>query len=207
MSHIPELLNCIERYYKSGHEIIIIDDGSNDGSYEILSRCDFIKLYKFNNNLGKGIALKKGISKSKKEKLIIFDGDLELHPNEINKLMILDKNNKPAKANRYQMKNRYQQTIGNILLTYFFNILHRSKLQDALCCAKSFYKSDIQNKNLQSYKFDIDVEISSVLISSYPDFKNVDLKYRRRSKSEGKKLRLRDSVGIISRMLITFYKR
>ena len=89
----------------------------------------------------------------------------------------------------------------------FFNILHRSKLQDALCCAKSFYKSDIQNKNLQSYKFDIDVEISSVLISSYPDFKNVDLKYRRRSKSEGKKLRLRDSVGIISRMLITFYKR
>ena len=210
ITHIPKLLDNIQIYSANGHEIIIIDDGSNDGSYELLLHCNFIKLYNFKNNQGKGVALKKGISKASNEKLIIFDGDLELHPKEIDKLMILDKKNgiMCVFANRYQMKNKFSAwTVGNTILTFIFNYLHNSDLEDALCCAKSFYKSDIRYENFKSLKFDIDVEISSTLVSIYPNFKNVNIEYKRRGKSEGKKLRLVDSFKIIFRIFRTFYNK
>ena len=80
----------IKQYYELGHEIIIIDDGSNDGSSKLLSEVKFIKLLNFDDNRGKGEALKNGLLNARNECIIIFDGDLELHPNNIRKLMILD---------------------------------------------------------------------------------------------------------------------
>ena len=102
-------------------------------------------------------------------------------------------------ANRYY--NHYSFSIwniGNKLLTALFNFLNASNLKDALCCAKSFYKSDIQINQLKSKKFEIDVEISSHLIGKNSIIKNVNIDYKRRSINQGKKLRLSDSFSIIN---------
>ena len=92
--------------------------------------------------------------------------------------------------------------LGNNLLTFIFNVKHNSNLLDALCCAKAFYRSDLNVKKLKSNSFDVDVEIACHLIHRNNKYKNVTLGYYRRGKKQGKKLRLRDSLIILYRILV-----
>ena len=204
---IPNLLSDLKRFKNKnvGHEIIIIDDGSTDDSFKKLSKYKFIKLIKLHKNHGKGIALKIGINNASNEKLILFDGDRELKTDQIKKLMILEKKRKVGCviANR-KMKNKFDNMLwvfGNRFFTFLFNIIHKSNLKDALCCAKGFYKSDLSIEKLKSSKFDIDVEIASQLIKSNKTIKNISLDYSRRNKNQGKKLRLQDGFRILYRIL------
>ena len=91
VAFLPGLLNGLYDYFKSDNEIIIIDDGSTDGSLAILNKCDFIKLISFNENRGKGSAIRIGLSEAENNSIIIFDGDLEMDPSQLRRLMILDK--------------------------------------------------------------------------------------------------------------------
>ena len=92
-NRIPSLLNGLDDFIKKGHQIIIVDDGSNDGSREILARIEKISLVILYENMGKGYAINKGLSKVINSKVVIYDGDLELNPLHINNLMLLDKSN------------------------------------------------------------------------------------------------------------------
>ena len=87
------LLCSLEIYYSKGNEILIVDDGSNDGSDKILKKNSFITLLTLKKNYGKGVALKTGLFYSKNDKILIYDGDLELETKDISKLMILDRRN------------------------------------------------------------------------------------------------------------------
>ena len=203
---IPSLLEHLYFYYTKGHEIIIIDDGSNDGSNKILCKSNFVNFIKFKHNKGKGIAIKEGIQKATNEKIIIFDGDLEINPDQIQELMILDHKKKIrcVLANRFKWEKTISiWNIGNKVLTFIFNYLHSSDVKDALCCAKAFFKSDIDLKNLKSKKFDIDVELLSILVKSNPKIKNINIIYERRNINQGKKLKLSDSFRIIYRIIFS----
>ena len=200
-SSIPKLLSLLKQYSLNGHEIIIVDDGSNDGSKSILKKCDFIKLISLKNNCGKGIALKNGLIASKNNKTIIFDGDLELNPNEIVKLMILNDNSESIFATRYNKITLSSfWNLGNLFLTTLFNFINGSNVKDALCCAKTFYKSNINLKKLSAKKFNIDIEIAGQLVKKN-NIKNILIKYNRRNKEEGKKLRFRDGFSIIFQII------
>ena len=190
---------------KRGHEIIIVDDGSNDGSYEFIKQHEFVRIIRLNYNQGKGEALKKGIDATLNDKLIIFDGDLELDPEDIQKLMILDKKKgiNCTFAYRTGMSFFSIWTMGNII-NFIFNLFHKSKIQDALCCAKSFYKHDVKSNNLKGSGFDIDVEIASVLIAKNREVTNIKMNYVRRTTLEGKKLKIKDSLIILKRILTSF---
>ena len=153
----------------------------------------------------KGAALKKGLSASKNNNIVIYDGDLELNPKYIKNLMILNKsqNINCVFASRYEeidpMKSIWN--FGNFIFTTIFNFKNKSQLKDALCCAKSFYKSDINISNIKSSKFDIDVELASKLVEKHTIIKNVDIQYKRRNKKQGKKLNIFDSLKILIRIL------
>ena len=84
ISLIPKLLSELKKYHLDGHEVIIIDDGSNDGSSRQLSNCNFIKLIVNKINKGKGYAIREGLKIAKSEKIVLFDGDNELNPNQKN---------------------------------------------------------------------------------------------------------------------------
>jgi len=204
VEQIPSLLLHLKQYYELGHEIIIIDDGSNDGSSSLLSEAKFIKLFKFDDNRGKGEALKKGLLNAYNEYIIIFDGDLELHPDNIKKLMVLDHEEKIfcAFANRTNIhKINSIWSLGNLMISFLFNLINKSNVKDALCCAKSFLKSDLNINNLKAKKFDIDVEITTSLVKRYSIIKNINIEYKRRSINQGKKLRIVDAFYIIKRIL------
>ena len=204
---IPELLFSLADYFNEGHQIIIIDDGSNDGSTELLQLSKIIDLRIIDKNKGKGNAIKEGLKIVRNDKVIIFDGDLELNPIEISKLMILDK----YKGIYFSMGYRFialnpiksYLSWGNFMFTTFHNIIFNSYHKDILCCAKSFYIDNINTSEIRSNGFDIDLELTSLLTINNKSRKipQIHLKYKRRTINEGKKLKISDGWTILKRCL------
>ena len=206
VEYIPKLLDGLKEFSIQGHEILIINDGSNDGSEKILSSCNFIKVIHSKVNMGKGYSLKKGLQNSENQNIIIFDGDLELNLKNISKLMYLA----PEKGINFILGNRFNDgynyttiwDFGNYILTSVFNFLYRANIKDLLCCAKSFNKNDIDFEDIKSIKFDVDLEISYMLLKKHMNnFSQIDIDYSRRKILDGKKLRFSDTLKIIKRIL------
>ena len=204
---IPILLITLHDYNKKGHQIIIIDDGSTDGSTELLRNSNIIDLIIIKKNEGKGYAIKQGIKRVINKKIIIFDGDLELNSSEISRLMILNRKNKVncVMGYRFKYSNPLKSNFdwGNFIFTSFFNIMFNSCHKDILCCAKSFYSDDIKPEMLKSDRFDIDIELSSILTINNNSIKihHVPLTYNRRTVKEGKKLKISDGWDILGRII------
>ena len=188
------------------NEIIVVDDGSDDGTEKILEKCDYIKLIRLQNNHGKGYAIKEGFKHSTKNKIILFDGDMELDPKLICQLMILTKKTRCVFGSRYNTFSPPSSfwDLGNIFFTWIFNFVNNTDYDDILCCAKSFYKEDIDLRKVKSNKFDIDVELASILDRKVKDIHIIPLVYSRRSGYEGKKLGVLDSYTILSRILSSY---
>ena len=208
VNHIPLLLNSLKYYSNEGHEVIIIDDGSDDGGTKILKNCKMINLICIPENKGKGYALKEGLKSANNEKVVIFDGDMELDPKGIEKLMVLNK----SEGKRFVMGYRFKYLCplkssfdwGNFMFTSFFNIIFNTNYKDILCCAKSFYINDLKDYEIISTGFDIDVEIASLfsIIEKKKRFIiQVPLNYNRRNLQEGKKLEVSDGWFVLLRII------
>ncbi|MBI87384.1 MAG: hypothetical protein CMG63_04805 [Candidatus Marinimicrobia bacterium] len=203
---IPDLLNSLTYFIERGHEIIVIDDGSTDRSKEYLRNFGNINLVSIITNKGKGYALRAGLQRASYKRIIIFDGDMELHPSEIIKLMILDKENGRLAAMGYRFRKlnlfRSRFDFGNFIFTTFFNILFNTNHKDVLCCAKAFYIEDIRRFNTKSNSFDIDIELSAFLtLLCKNGISQVSMKYKRRDFQEGKKLEVFDGWKILLRII------
>ena len=79
-------------------------------------------------------------------------------------------------------------------------MIHHSKYSDALCCAKSFYRNELNLEKISAIGFDIDVELALNLTKSLAKIHTVNLSYMRRSKEGGKKLHLLDGWSILKRI-------
>ncbi len=204
---IPSLLNGLKSYAETGHEVLIINDGSIDGTVELLQKCNFIHLINLDINQGKGVALRKGLLSAKYEKVIIFDGDLELDPLEIKKLMILDKKKKVNSVMGYRfdslnpLKSNFDW--GNFMFTSFFNIIFSTHHKDVLCCAKSFYFDKNLLRIITSQEFEIDVELTSIITINNKNYNisQVFFNYKRRTIEEGKKLKVSDGWSILYKII------
>ena len=205
VAFLPGLLSGLYDYFKSDNEIIIIDDGSTDGSLAILNKCDFIKLISFKENRGKGSAIRIGLSEAENNSIIIFDGDLEMDPSQLRRLMILDKKIGINSVMGYRFKHlrpvRSGDDWGNFIFTTFFNILLTTNHKDVLCCAKAFYKDDFDIRILQSKNFSIDIELTFILSLLDKSIKQVKMDYLRRGKNEGKKLEISNGWNILLRIV------
>ncbi len=205
---VPQLLNEL-KYYSKENQILVINDGSTDSSNKILSQCNFITLKTLNKNHGKGHSVRVGIKEAYYDKILITDGDLELKTSDLLKFMILDKSNNinVALGDRFNKIEVFKSiwNFGNYFFKVIFNTLHSSKLNDVLCCAKSFYKNDINLDSINSKGFDIDIELNSYLIQKFNNVNIIPLSYTRRNTNEGKKVSLYDGFKILFRVFTTRY--
>ena len=201
---LSTLLDRIEPY-ADDNEILVVDDGSTDGSYALLQKCSFLRLLRLDQNFGKGVAICKGLAKATHNKIVISDGDMELDPIEIDRLMILEKKMgiHCVFGSRYKTINPFGSLwdFGNFFFTGLFNMVYGSNHSDALCCAKAFYKSDLNLDLLSAHGFDIDVELAATLVKIIPVIAIIPLSYNRRNTQEGKKLRFKDGWIILKRIL------
>src|SRR3989338_6895472 len=180
-------------------ELIVIDDGSTDGTREILKNSGpdaRVKVVFHEKNIGKGAALRTGFKHVSGEVVVIQDADLEYDPNEF-KEMIKPINEGVAdvvygsrlSGGRPQRVHLFWHRVGNDLLTFLTNLLYNSTLSDMETCYKMFRKDVLRRMEIKSNDFSVEPELTAkVLKNRNLRVYEMPISYYGRSYAEGKKI-------------------
>lgn len=184
-------------------EIIVVDDGSSDSTGEILhlKQNNLAHLYKTPVNVGKGAAVRIGLTLVKGDVILLQDADLELDPQEYQKLLqpILEGKSQVVYGSRFLKNNRipFSRRWANFGLTFITNVLFNSRLTDMETAYKVF-TSEVANKlSLKANRFEIEPEITARIRQAGFKITEVPVSYCPRTKSEGKKINWRDGVKAV----------
>ena len=205
---ILEILKRVENIDLSlEKEIIIIDDGSIDGTKDILKKLkNKYRIIFKEKNQGKGSAIKQGFLKATGDIIIIQDADLEYDPNDYGKIIrpILENKADIVYGSRllssdYHRVLYFWHSLGNKFLTLFSNALTDLNLSDMETGYKAFRKEVIDSfKNkLQSNRFGIEPEMTARVAKGKWKIYEVGISYSGRTYEEGKKINWKDGIAAI----------
>ena len=184
-------------------EIIVVNDGSCDGTDNILREIKFnnLKVIHHRNNRGKGAAFLTGLSEADGEFVIIQDADLEYDPDDYSKLLSAIKKERADVVLGARFTKGYRGSFiprfGNRFLTGLLNFLFNVKLNDCLTCYKLFRNQMVKSLNLKAQSFDIEIEIVTKAIKNKLRIVEIPIAYHPRTYAEGKKIRWRDGIHAI----------
>ncbi|HEY8560557.1 MAG TPA: glycosyltransferase family 2 protein [Pyrinomonadaceae bacterium] len=188
-------------------EIIVVDDGSTDGTVEIL-RSNSVKVantYLTPINIGKGAAVRIGLTLAKGEIILIQDADLELDPNEYERLLapILTGETSVVYGSRFLGENPVAplRRFANYFLTSVTNVLFRTNLTDMETAYKVFTSEVAGNLSLAANRFEIEPEITAQIARRGFHIREVPISYRPRTKFEGKKISWKDGFKALWTLL------
>jgi glycosyltransferase involved in cell wall biosynthesis len=191
-------------------EIIIIDDGSSDGTRKLLKKIaaknPSIKLIFQKTNQGKGAALKRGILESKGDVVVVQDADLEYDPQEYKRLLYpIERGHADVVYGSRFIGGEphriiyYRNQIANKFLTMLSNLFTGLNLTDMETCYKMM-RGDLARslaKDLKAQRFGFEPEITARIAKSGARVYEIGISYYGRSKEEGKKIGLRDGLKAI----------
>lgn len=184
-------------------EVIVVEDGSNDGTDKILRAINYenLKIIYHGSNRGKGAAFLTGLSNATGEFVIIQDADLEYEPQEYLRLMEVMRNSVADIVLGVRFTERYHglliPRIGNRFLTILLNTLFGVKINDFLTCYKLFRRATINSLDIRSQSFDMDTEIIAKALKKRMRIEQVPISYQPRNYAQGKKIRWIDGIHAI----------
>lgn len=188
------------------HEIVIVDDGSKDGTREILAELDGkdkVRVILHQKNQGKGAAVRTGIHSAVGDVMLIQDADLEYDPVEYPNLL------KPIEENKADVvygsrflgePHRailFWNMVANKLLTFMTNVLYNTILTDMETGYKVFKREVVANMNLRANRFDFEPEFTAKILKKNVRVYEVGISFNPREYSEGKKIGLRDAFEAV----------
>jgi glycosyltransferase involved in cell wall biosynthesis len=187
-------------------QVVVIDDGSTDGSEEKLKQLQHPKLQVlfFSENMGKGAAIRKGFALSTCPFVIIQDADLEYSPTEYQKMLdVMIQNDADAVfGSRFMTAGPrraiyYWHRVGNLILTTLSNCLTNIYLTDMETCYKMIRLEFVKKLDLKENRFGIEPEITAKLGKLNAVIYEVPIQYMARTYKQGKKIGWKDGVSAL----------
>ncbi|MGD0610660.1 MAG: glycosyltransferase family 2 protein [Anaerolineales bacterium] len=205
VNSIREIIHRVQAI-QLAEEILVVDDGSADGTRELLGALDGVggvRVLLHEKNLGKGAAVRTGLAAARGDVLIIQDADLEYDPKEIPLLL------KPIQegiadvvyGSRFLGGARrpilFWNMIANKILTFTTNILYNNILSDMETGYKVFRREVLDGVPLHARRFDFEPEFTAKMLKRHVRIYEVPISFNPRDYSEGKKIRSKDAFVAI----------
>jgi len=197
---IEELIKRVKAVDLDGieKEIIVVDDGSKDGTREILKSIPGIRYIFHEKNLGKGGAMKAGFKTATGDLLIPQDADLEYDPNDYPAMIapILAGKTEVTNGVRIQPKDDSRRTslsywlhwLGNNAITWTTNVLYWHHAGEYEGCYKAFTKKLVDSIEIKTNNFDYDNELVCKILKRGYKIIDVPIRYYPRDYEQGKKI-------------------
>jgi glycosyltransferase involved in cell wall biosynthesis len=185
-------------------ELIIVDDGSTDGTREILSGYsnDRVQTILQEKNGGKGSALRTGFALTTSDFVIVQDADLEYDPHDFERILtpLLENKADVVYGSRFKGSDAHRvfyfwHSVGNKLLTLASNMLTNLNLTDMETCYKCFRREVIQGIQLEENRFGIEPELTGKIAAGKWRIFEVGISYSGRTYDEGKKIGWKDGIS------------
>src|SRR3954451_12646916 len=184
-------------------EIVVVDDGSTDGTREIIEAADWpsdrVRVLYHSQNQGKGAAVRTALAEARGDFSTIFDADLEYEPQDLNTLLppLLDGTTNAVfgvRAFDGVTSHSYLYVLGNRAVTLVANVLFNVYLKDLMTMHKAIRTEIFKSLPLRERGFGIEAEITARLLQRGERIFEVPVRYKARATEEGKKLTWRDGV-------------
>ena len=189
-------------------EIIVVDDGSTDGTRDVLKQLgdSTVRVVTHADNRGKGAAVRTGIEHVSGEYVLIQDADLEYDPEDWPRLVnpVLRGKARVVYGSRFTGERRnmlFLHWIGNRFLSLATNVLYNTTLSDMETCYKLVDRRLLSDMRLRSERFEIEPEITAKLLKRGVRIYEVPISYTGRELNEGKKITWRDGVKALSALI------
>jgi glycosyltransferase involved in cell wall biosynthesis len=193
-----ELPDSIER------EIIVVDDGSDDGTRDVLQQLgdSTVRVIMHERNRGKGAAVRTGFANATGEYVLVQDADLEYDPEDWPKLLnpVLRGRTRVVYGSRFTGERRnmlFLHWIGNRFLSFVTNVLYNTTLSDMETCYKLLDRRLLDDLSLSADRFDIEPEITAKILKRGVRIYEVPISYTGREFDEGKKITWHDGVAAL----------
>ena len=203
---IVSLIDAVKKSPVKDREIIIVDDGSKDGTRDILNQLNDpeVRIIFHSKNKGKGAALRTGFNEAKGDICIVQDADLEYDPQEFPLVIqpILDGKADVVFGSRFQSGRPHRvvyfwHRIGNGLLTLMSNFFTDLNLSDMETCYKAFRREIIQSVSIRENRFGFEPEVTAKISKMNIRIYEVGISYYGRTYDEGKKIGWKDGVRAV----------
>ena len=203
--NIQEIIKRVQAS-KLAREIVIVDDGSQDGTRDLLAKMDGrkkVRVILHEKNLGKGAAVVTGMKAATGDILLIQDADLEYDPRDYPALIqpikegladVVYGSRFLGAAHRVTM---FWHQVANKLLTLMTNILYDSILTDMETGYKVFRREVIEGMKIRSKRFNFEPEFTAKILKRKHRIFEVPITFNPRDYADGKKIKLRDAFEAV----------